>query len=366
MNRRIAFAAAALLAASPALAACGSSSPSAAVSSALGTNSASSGAYVQPANPNNLPTVTLMVGGWDKQIYLPYVLAQQLGYFQKYGVNVVLSTEQNGGVGAETAMSSGQVDMAGAWYEHAIEFQDQHVAVEGLIQLALAPGERIMCSPKSGVKSGADIKGKKMGVTDLGSGTDVLTQFIAAKNGVPHNAYTTVAAGAGAQAIAAVQHGQVDCVMTTQPTVQAMESQGIATSAINLATAQGAQQAIGATWPAASVLAKTSWVNSHKTEAQAVVNALVATLKWMQKNGAQGVADELPQSFVSNALASKADYVKALNEDFGQFSATGLMPASGPASVLASLVMTKNAKGGEDLSATYTNSFVNSALQTVK
>ena len=43
----------------------------------------------------------MMVGGIDKQIYLPYQLAQNLGFYKKYGVNVELSTEQNGGVGAE-------------------------------------------------------------------------------------------------------------------------------------------------------------------------------------------------------------------------------------------------------------------------
>ena len=65
----------------------------------------------------------MMVGGIDKQIYLPYQLAQQLGFYKKYGVNMQLSTEQTGGVGAETAMVSGQVDMAGAWYVHTIDFQ---------------------------------------------------------------------------------------------------------------------------------------------------------------------------------------------------------------------------------------------------
>jgi NitT/TauT family transport system substrate-binding protein len=57
----------------------------------------------------SLPTVTMMVGGIDKQIYLPYQLAQSLGYYKKYGVNMILSTEQSGGVGAEDAMASGQV-----------------------------------------------------------------------------------------------------------------------------------------------------------------------------------------------------------------------------------------------------------------
>jgi NitT/TauT family transport system substrate-binding protein len=42
-----------------------------------------------------VPTVTMMVGGIDKQIYLPYQLAQDFGFYKKYGVNMVMSTEQN-------------------------------------------------------------------------------------------------------------------------------------------------------------------------------------------------------------------------------------------------------------------------------
>src|SRR5258708_25827061 len=99
--------AASVAALAAALAACGSSSSSRS-STATGSNAASS--------VSGLPTVSLMVGGIAKQIYLPYQLAQQLGFYKKYGVNVQLSTEQNGGVGAETALASGQADMAGARY----------------------------------------------------------------------------------------------------------------------------------------------------------------------------------------------------------------------------------------------------------
>src|SRR5258708_25617578 len=91
------------------LAACSSSSSS--------TTSGSNAAAV-----SGVPTVTLMVGGIDKQIYLPYQLAQELGFYKKYGVNVQLSTEQSGGVGAETAIVSGTVDIAGAWYVHTLHF----------------------------------------------------------------------------------------------------------------------------------------------------------------------------------------------------------------------------------------------------
>jgi len=88
------------------------------------------------------PVVKIMVGGLDKQIYLPFTLAKQLGYYEKYGVDVQLSDEVDGGVGAEDAMASGQVDMAGAWYIHAFDFQAQGKAVEGVVQLGGAPGDR--------------------------------------------------------------------------------------------------------------------------------------------------------------------------------------------------------------------------------
>src|SRR5205823_3523432 len=41
-------------------------------------------------------TVKIMVGGLDKQIYLPVMLTQQLGYFKDQGLNVQLSDEPAG------------------------------------------------------------------------------------------------------------------------------------------------------------------------------------------------------------------------------------------------------------------------------
>ena len=211
-----------------------------------------------------MPTVKMMVGGIDKQIYLPYELAAELGYYKKYGVNMELSTEQNGGVGAEDAMASGQVDLAGAWYIHTIDFQSKGKDVVDLVQLSGAPGEREMCSTKSGVKSAADFKGKTLGVTDLGSGTDELTQFLASRRASRSKDYHTLAVGAGSTAIAAIQRGSADCVMTTQPTVGALTSKNLATTAVDLATAKGATR--GARRRLAGrgrARAAPSWVKSH-------------------------------------------------------------------------------------------------------
>ena len=300
-------------------------------SSASTGSSASAGS----GSGSSVPTVKLMVGGIDKQIYLPYQLAQNLGFYKKYGVNVQLSTEVNGGVGAEDAMASGQVDMAGAWYIHTIDFQSKGKDVIDLVQLSGAPGEREMCGTKSGVHSAVDFKGKTLGVTDLGSGTDELTQFLAAQKGIKRSNYHTLAVGAGATAIAAIQRKSAQCVMTTQPTVGALETKSLAYSAIDLATTSGAKAALGGAWPAAGVLARTSWVNSHHDAAQKVVDALVATMHWISTHSAADIANALPSQYVQNSTITKAEYIAGLTTDKGQFLPDGVMPAGGPKTVYA-------------------------------
>ncbi len=334
-----------------ALAAAACSSSSSTTANSAGASSAGSAAA--PSGP--MPTVKMMVGGIDKQIYLPYQLAQSLGLYKKYGVNMELSTESNGGVGAEDAMASGSVDMAGAWYIHTIDFQAKGKDVINLVQLSGAPGERIMCGTNSGVHSAADFKGKTIGVTDLGSGTDELTQFLASKQGLTRKDYHPLAVHAGATAIAAIQGNEAACVMTTQPTVGALETKKLAYSAIDLATTKGAEAALGGAWPAAGLLATTKWVNDNKDTAQKVVNALVATMHWIDTHSATDIANALPQQFVQNSTISKQQYIDGLTTDKGQFLPDGIMPAGGPKTVYA---MEKDI--GTDVSkVTLANTFTN-------
>jgi NitT/TauT family transport system substrate-binding protein len=330
---------------------------------ALGTTAACSSGASGTKGSSALPTVKLMVGGIDKQIYLPYQLAQNLGYYKKYGVNMKLSTEVNGGVGAEDAMASGQVDMAGAWYIHTIDFQSKGKQVEDIVQLSGAPGEREMCGNDSGVHSAADFKGKTLGVTDLGSGTDELTQFLASQQGITRKNYHTLAVGAGATAIAAIQRGSAACVMTTQPTVGALETKKLGYSAIDLATTQGATAALGGAWPAAGVLAQSSWVNSHKETAQKVVDALVATMHWIATHSAEDIANKLPQQFVQNSTITKAQYIAGLTTDKGQFLPDGIMPANGPKTIYSMEKTLGTDVSKVTLANTFTNSF---ALQANK
>jgi NitT/TauT family transport system substrate-binding protein len=325
------------------------------------TACSSSGSSSSGGGSGSLPTVTMMVGGIDKQIYLPYELAQQLGYYKKYGINMVLSTETQGGIGAEDAMASGQVDLAGAWYIHTIDFQTKGKQVEDIVQLSGAPGEREMCAANSGIHSAAQWGGKTLGVTDLGSGTDELTQLLASTAGLKTSQYSRTGVSSGATAVAALKTGKVQCLMTTQPTVLQIEQQGLGYSAIDLATAAGATASLGGTWPSAGVLARTDWVTSHQQEAQDVADALVATMHWIATHSAADIANELPSSYTSSNGFTKAEYITALTQDKAQFLPDGIMPKGGPETVLATEKTIGVDTSTVKLSSTFTNSFAEAA-----
>ncbi|HXA58382.1 MAG TPA: ABC transporter substrate-binding protein [Streptosporangiaceae bacterium] len=304
-----------------------------------------------------LPTVTMMVGGIDKQIYLPYQLAQSLGYYKKYGVNMVLSNEVSGGVGAETAMASGQVDMAGAWYVHTINFQLQGKSVVDVAQLSGSPGERIMCATGTHITSPTQWKGQTIGVTDIGSGTDQLTQYLAARYGLTKGDYTRIGAGDGSTMIAALKNHKILCGMTTQPTVAAIEKLGVGYPAFDLTTTAGVQKWLGGFTPTAGVLALSSWVDANKATVQKVVDALVATMHWLSTHSAADVANVLPPSFVNNTLVTKPVYISTLATDKTQFLPDGMMPSSGPTVIMAISKLAGVITGPVNVPATYTNSY---------
>ena len=220
-----------------------------------------------------------------------------------------------------------------------------------------------MCAKGSSITSPAQWRGKSVGVTDLGSGTDQLTLYLAARYHLTTKDFSRVGAGAGSTMIAAIQHGKVACGMTTQPTVTAIEKLGIGYSAFDLATTGGVQKWLGGDVPTAGVLALSSWVNANKATVQKVVDALVATMHWINTHTAAQIADAMPPAFVSNSVVSKTDYITALNQDKDQFLPDGMMPASGPQVVLSIAKLAGTVTGPVDLSTTYTNSFAIAANQ---
>ncbi|MBS1168594.1 MAG: nitrate transporter substrate-binding protein [Proteobacteria bacterium] len=304
--------------------------------------------------------ITIVVGGYEKQIYLPAKLTERLGYFKDEGLDVDLINEA-AGVDAENELLAGQVQGVVGFYDHCIDLQSKGKFVESVVQFSRAPGEVELVSTKHPeIKSPADFKGKNLGVTGLGSSTNFLTQYMAVKSGVKLGEFTSVPVGAGDTFIAAMQQDQIQAGMTTEPTITRLLKTGQAAVLVDMRTVEGAKAALGGTYPAASLYMATDYVESHKETAQKLANAFVKTLKYINSHSGAEIAAEMPADYY---VGDKEGYVKALDAGKGMFTPDGVMPEDGPATVLAVLSgFSKNVKGKTiDLSKTYTTEFVKAA-----
>ncbi|MFF7994899.1 ABC transporter substrate-binding protein [Kitasatospora xanthocidica] len=322
------------------------------------------GAVAAPAGQQvDGPKVKIMVGGLDKVIYLPAMLTQRLGYFADAGVNVELMTEP-AGVNATTALLAGDVQGAVGFYDHTIDLQAKGKHVESVVQFAQAPGEVEVVSTKQAdaVRSGADFKGKKLGVTSIGSSTDFLTKYLAVKNGTAVSEFSPIAVGAGQTFIAALQQGSIDAGMTTDPTVATLLDKGLGKVLYDMRTPEGSRQALGGLYPSSSLYMNTDWVEKNKDTTQKLANAFVKTLKWMSTHTPEEIAAKMPADY---GQGGAEQYAAAIKATLPMFTTDGVMPADGPKTVLAVLAAfhpdVKGKEGSIDLSRTYTTEFVGKA-----
>ncbi|MFL5656290.1 MAG: ABC transporter substrate-binding protein [Ktedonobacteraceae bacterium] len=312
-------------------------------------------------NGGGTTQLKIMVGGLSKQIYLPNELTQRLGYFKQEGLDVTLIDEASG-QSSENEVLAGQVDAGSGSYNHTIELQAAGKQMEAVVLLNVAPGEAEIVSAKEAgqIHSVADLKGKNLGVTELGSGTQTLTTALLHKVGITPDQVHFVPVGAGDTFIAALQQGRIDAGMTTEPTISRILSTGVGKVLVDLRSPQSTQAALGGPYPFISLFMNNSYVNSHTAVVQKLVNAYVKTLKWMHTHTAEQIADMMPADYYAG---NKALYVTALQNQMAIFSPDGLMPAGAPQSVLSTEYQSNLIPQGKqiDLSTTYTNTFVSKA-----
>ena len=301
--------------------------------------------------------ISIMVGGYEKQIYLPAKLTESLGYFKDEGLEVELLNE-SAGVDAENQLLAGAVQGVVGFYDHCVDLQAKGKFIKSVVQFSQAPGEVELVSAKHPeIKSFADMKGKSVGVTGLGSSTNFLTLYMASKAGLSPADVTPVPVGAGQTFIAAMQQDAIQAGMTTEPTISRLLKTGEAKVLVDLRTLKGTEEALGGTYPAASLYMDAAWVDAHKEEVQKLANAFVKTMRFIHTHSAAEIADKMPKDFY---VGDKEGYIKALDAGKEMFTADGVMPEDGPKTVLAVLsAFSKNVKGKTiDLSKTYTTEFV--------
>jgi NitT/TauT family transport system substrate-binding protein len=308
--------------------------------------------------------IHLGVGGKALLYYLPLTVAEKKGFFKDQGLDVEIS-DFAGGAKSLQGLVGGSLDVVTGAYEHTIRMQAKGQDIRAVVELGRFPG--IVLGVKKGVayNGPADLKGKKIGVTAPGSSTNMLVNFVLAQGGLTPQDASFVGVGSAASAVAAIQKGEIEAISHLEPVISMLERDGSIRVVVDTRTEEGTRALFGGANPAAVLYAKADFIEKNPNATQALVNALVTALKWIQRASPEEIAAVVPEEYL---LGDKSLYVLAVSHSKPSYSLTGVIDPQAMQS--AADMLTKfdpELKDAQvDLSKTFVDRFAKKADATIK
>lgn len=234
------------------------------------------------------------------------------------------------------------------------------VAVSESKNEAANTSEALIVKADSPIKTVADLKGKKIGVTAPGSSTNVMVNFVLAKAGLKPSDVSIIGVGAASGAVAAMRSGQIDAISNLDPVITLLQRSGDLRIVTDTRVVKEADQVFGGPMPAGCLYAPQAFLDRHPNTAQALTNAIVRANKWIQQAGPSDIVKAVPESYL---LGDRAVYIDAFLAAKGALSPDGSIPEAGAETALRALRSIDESLNNVqfDLKAVYTNDFVKKA-----
>src|SRR5439155_14028405 len=308
------------------------------------------------------PKVSIAVGGKAGFYYLPLTVAERLGYFKDEGLDVEIS-DFEGGSKALQAVVGGSADVVSGAWENTIDQQPKGLQMQGFVLQGRYPAISVGLAKANAAnyKSPKDLKGMKIGVSAPGSSTNRMVLHLLAKDGLKGDDVSIIGVGTSSGAIAAITSGQVDAVSNLDPAIAILENMVAAVRIANTRTAKGTEEVFGsADMPAGALYAPLSFVQKNPNTVQALTNAMVRALVWLQKSTPDQVVATVPPEYL---LGNRDAYLSSYARLKDAFSPDGSFTEAGAQNTLKYLAAFNPAiKPAEiKLGQTFDNSYVQKA-----
>lgn len=269
------------------------------------------------------PKLVLAVGGQTSLVYLPLNVAWRMGAFTNAGLDVDIQNLA-GGSQALQALVGNSADVVSGYYDHVIQMQAKGESLRAVVLQQQYPGLMLIVSPQAvqaGVKTAADLKGKKIGISAMGSSTHFFVNHVLAQAGLKPEDFSVMGVGVGSGAVAAFQSGQIDALVVLEPSCTVLDqNHAIGAVLADTRTREGSEKVFGGPYPAAAVYVKEAFLKKNPQTVQAVVTAMIQALEWLQSHSAEEVADLMPAEFQQG---NRVAYVQAVRNMLDSYSPDG-------------------------------------------
>jgi NitT/TauT family transport system substrate-binding protein len=244
---------------------------------AVGASSASAASSV---NGGQLTTVT--VGDFPTSaLTLPYVVAQDQGFFKGAGLEVQ-SVMASSGPALAASLIGGTTQIAVEVPPNAFPAMQQ-----GEPFVALGPFGRldlsIVTPAGSGITNLKSLQGKTIGVTARGSFTETFARYVLQINGINPNSVTFVAAGTLLTQEEALQHHEIDATVFSSDATAAARAHGVELRVL-ASSLNGTAGALGAIGLQSFWATTSSYQSSHPAVVNDFCTAMNRSVAWLDDN----------------------------------------------------------------------------------
>lgn len=193
----------------------------------------------------------------------------------------------------------------------------------------------------------------------------MVANLILSRAGIKPGDVSFVGVGTAAGALAAFRSGQIDAMSNTDPVMTMLEQKGEIRIIADTRTLKGTVDVFGGSMPAGCLYAPVDFVQKNPNTVQALTNAIVRSLKWLQTAGPSDIVKTVPEAYL---LGDRALYLAAFDKVREAISLDGVLSDEGPRTALRTLAsFDPTIKADKiDLSMTYTNTFARKAKERFK
>ncbi len=284
--------------------------------------------------------ITLAVGARSVSAFrhLPLTIAEQLDFFAAEGVQVTLQPYANDLLALQ-AMREGAADVCAIEFEQLLRYPQTGTGAERCFvvqgraaQVALGVASRALPH----YQHLTDLRGLRVGVSALGTQAHTVACLVLAQAGLMPSEVTFVVVGEGVQAADALRAGRVQALCQGDPLMTQLQQQGVVRVVADARTLSGSQALFGGSVPGGCLVAPVAFLQRHEAQAQALTDAVVHALKWLQTAGPSDLVKALPANSWGQA---RSVYLAAFAQARETLSPDGLMPNNGAATALRALLL---------------------------
>ena len=293
--------------------------------------------------------------------YLPLTIAEQLGYFVQEGLDVEVR-EFPDDVQALQAMQSGAAHVLSGAYASTIAAQVRGQSLQSFVLQGRAPQVVVGVSKETmgHYRTLNDLRGRRVGVMAAGSASQRVASLVLRKVGLRAADVQYVPLANAAAAVQAFRRGDLDAISYTDPTVTHLEQLGALRVVADTRSTRGTSEVFGGPMPSGCLCAPAEFLTQYPKASQALADAMVHALKWLQTAGPSDIIKTVPERYFQG---DRALYLAAFTRVREAWTADGLMPENGPATAARMLAQFEAPEQVRkvDLARTFTNEFARKA-----